>query len=265
VVGVVEADLGYFGPSSITWRVHSEPVSMVGGLRALLLQALHPEAMQLMAAQSNFQDQTWVRLQHTISYVATVSFGSSCAVEAAATKVRDVHERLGVTDPEQLAWVHACLVDSFLAAARAAGLSIDGADGDRYVAEQARAAALVLVPDALTPHTEAALAGLMTAIRPRLALTPQAREAARLVLRPPLPVPRRFAVPARLGWTTLSSLAVALLPDWARRQYGLPPLPGSGLAVAGGMRAARRAVQVLPERYREGPLYRDAKARAAAS
>ena len=43
-------DLGYFGPDSVTWRVHAEPVTMIGGgLRALLLQALHPEAMALIS------------------------------------------------------------------------------------------------------------------------------------------------------------------------------------------------------------------------
>jgi uncharacterized protein (DUF2236 family) len=259
----VTDDLGYFGPTSITWRVHGEPVAMVGGLRALLLQALHPEAMRLLSAQSNFRDDTWVRFQHTIGYVATLSFGTTEAVDAAAARVRAVHKRLGVTDPEQLAWVHACLVDSFLVAARAAGLALDATDGDRYVAEQVRAAQLVLVPAALTPHTEAQLQALIAQLRPRLALTPEAREAARIVLHPSLPVPRRFVLPARAGWTTIGSLAVGLLPAWARQLYRVPTLPGSGIAAAGGMRAVRGAVRVLPVRFREGPMYRQAKARAA--
>jgi uncharacterized protein (DUF2236 family) len=103
----------------------------------------------------------------------------------------------------------------------------------------------------------------MTQLRPRLARTPEAREAARLVMLLPLPVPRRFALPARLGWTTISTLAVGLLPRWARSMYGLPPLPGASLTTAAGMRALRRAVRAFPEQYREGPMYREAKARAA--
>lgn len=257
-------DLGYFGPGSVTWRIHSEPVAMVGGLRALLLQALHPEAMALLYAKSDFQDDPWQRLHRTITYVGKVSFAPTAVVDAAAQRVREVHERLGVTDPAQLAWVHACLVDSFLASARAAGIRLHREDADAYITEQVRAAQLVGVPDELTPRSVAEMVDYFTDVRPRLRLTREAREAARVVLAPPLPVPLRFALPARLGWTTVSSLAVGLLPSWARRIYRLPPVPGASLATAGGMRALRSAVRALPEQYREGPLYRDAKMRAAA-
>lgn len=39
---------GYFQPSSIVWRIHSDPSMVIGGIRALLEQALHPEAMQAL-------------------------------------------------------------------------------------------------------------------------------------------------------------------------------------------------------------------------
>jgi uncharacterized protein (DUF2236 family) len=160
--------------------------------------------------------------------------------------------------------VHACEVDSFLAAARAAGIRLDRADADRYVQEQVRAAAWVGVPDQLSPRSVADLAAYFIAMRPGLSGTKEAREAARYVLAPPMPVPGRYVLPARLGWTTIGSLALGLLPGWARRMYLLPPAPGAGLATAAGMRALRRAVRTLPVRYREGPLYREAKARVAA-
>lgn len=248
----------------MTWRIHSEPVAMVGGLRALLLQALHPGAMRQLYAKSNFQQDPWPRFERTVSYVGVVCFGPTDEVDAAAARVRAVHSALGIDDPEQLAWVHACLVDSFLASARAAGLRLRSADRDRYVAEQVLAAELIGVEASRTPHTEADLAEFLREIRPRLAGTPEAREAARYVIAPPLPVPRRFLLPARLGWTTVSTLSVGLLPAWARRMYRLPPLPGSTLTTAAAMRALRRTVRALPVQYREGPLYREAKARVAA-
>ncbi len=96
-------------------------------------------------------------------------------------------------------------------------------------------------------------ASFLAEIRPRLEGTPEAREAARVVILPPLPVPRRFVLPARLGWTTVSTLAVGLLPSWARRMYRLPPLPGASLTAAAGLRALRGAVRTLPAQYREGP------------
>ena len=258
-------DAGYFGPSSITWRLHSEPVSLVGGLRALLLQALHPGAMRLLDVKSNFRDDPWARLERTTMYVGVLSFGSTADVDAAAHRVRSVHAHLGIDDPEQLAWVHACLVDSFLVAAQAAGLRLDHNDRDAYVLEQLVAADLVGVPLELVPRTERELRDFFAEIRPRLAGTREARDAARYVIAPPRPpVPRRFAAPVRLGWTGVTALAVGLLPGWARRMYRLPPMPGASLTTAVGMRTLRRAVQALPEHYREGPLYREAKVRVAA-
>ncbi|HEY3736348.1 MAG TPA: oxygenase MpaB family protein [Jatrophihabitans sp.] len=256
-------DVGYFGPDSVTWRVHGEPATMVGGLRALLLQALHPDAMQLLYARSNFQDDPWARLQRTVRYVVTVSFGARAEVDAAAAQVRSVHHRLGIADPGQLAWVHACQVDSFLSAARAAGVRLGPAEEDRYVAEQAVAASLVEVPAELTPQTVDELDRYMARMRSQLACTPEAREAARTVIAPSLPVPAKYVVPARFGWTIISLLAVGLLPDWARRMYRVPPIPGTTFVATGGMRVLRRTVQMLPDRFREGPAYRAAKARVA--
>ena len=258
-------DVGYFGPGSVTWRIHSEPVAMVGGLRALLLQALHPGAMATLYASSSFQDDPWARLERTVGYVATVSFAPRADVDAAAARVRGVHRRLGITDAEQLAWVHACLLDSFLAAARAAGMRLRRSDADAYVAEQVRAAELVGVPAERIVRDLGELRAFMTTIRPGLSGSREAREAARYVIAPPMPVPRRLVLPARLGWTTVSTLALGLLPPWARRMYRVPAVPGTAFATATAMHALRAAVRALPPRYREGPLYRDAKARAAAT
>jgi uncharacterized protein (DUF2236 family) len=258
-------DLGYFGPGSVTWRVHAEPLTMVGGLRALLLQALHPEAMRLLYERSSFQDDPWARLQRTVIYVATVSFGTTAEVDVAAAHVREVHRRLGVTDREQLAWVHACEVSSFLAAARYAGVRISADDADAYVAEQVRAARLAGVPPRLAPRTVADLDAYFETMRPRLQLTPEAQEAARVVIAPPLPVPRRWTLPARAGWTTLATLAIGLLPGWARQLYRLPSVPGAGITTQAGMRTARLAVAGLPETWQHGPHYRRAMARAQRS
>jgi uncharacterized protein (DUF2236 family) len=220
--------------------------------------------MRQLYAKSTFQQDPWPRFERTVTYVGVVCFGPTGEVDAAAARLRAVHSALGIDDPEQLAWVHACLVDSFLAAARAAGVRLHSADRDRYVAEQVLAAELVGVEPSRTPHSEAELVEFLREIRPRLAGTPEAREAARYVIAPPLPVPRRFLLPARLGWTSISTLAVGLLPGWARRMYRLPPLPGSSLTTAAAMRALRGTVRALPVQYREGPLYREAKARVAA-
>lgn len=234
-----------------------------GGLRALLMQALHPEAMALISARSRFREDPWSRLQRTAEYVATVSFGTTAEADAAIGRVRAVHARIGATDPDQLAWVHACEVDSFLVAAGYTGLSLPTEDADRYLGEQARVAAGVGVPDELIPTTADELAAFIDRMRPHLALTRPAIAAARVILVPPLPVPPRYVLPARIGWTTASSLAVGMLPDWARRMYRLPPLPGRRVATTVALRSARAGMTLLPDEWQHGPHYRAARQRAA--
>jgi len=36
------SDVGFFGPESVSWRVHGETTVLFGGARALLMQAAHP-------------------------------------------------------------------------------------------------------------------------------------------------------------------------------------------------------------------------------
>ena len=110
--------LGFFGPDSVTWRVHSDPSFSVGGLRALLLQALHPVAMDGVARFSGgFKEEPWPRLIRTATYVDTLTFGTRTEAVEAVARVRSIHERLGATeettgrayrvdDPDLLLWVH---------------------------------------------------------------------------------------------------------------------------------------------------------------
>ncbi len=173
-----------------------------------------------------------------------------------------MHAVLGVDDPQQLAWAHLCLVDSFLAAARGAGLAVSAADADRYVAEQRVTASLVGVRDDLVPAKVAELDAAVAAFRPALRCTAEARDAARLVLAPPMQLPMRWAVPARAVWTTAAGLAAGLLPGWALRMYRMPVLPGRSVATAVGLHVVRGAVHRLPAQYRESPLARQARERA---
>ena len=118
--------LGFFGPDSVTWRMHSDPTFSVGGLRALLLQALHPVAMDGVARFSGgFREEPWPRLIRTATYVDTLTFGTRTEARARGDRVRGIHRRLGaieettgrtyrVDDPDLLLWVHCCEVDSLL-------------------------------------------------------------------------------------------------------------------------------------------------------
>jgi uncharacterized protein (DUF2236 family) len=258
--------LGFFGPDSVTWRVHADPVFSVGGLRALLLQALHPVAMDGVATFSEgFRTDPWPRLVRTAAYVDTLTFGTRREALRAVRRVRGIHRGLAgveprsgrayrVDDPDLLLWVHCCEVDSLLDVARRAGVVRTDEDADRYVAEQVTAAVLVGCTAADVPRTVAELAGYVDRVRPSLALTPAAREALRLVVSPPMPAWVRFLTPARPAWGTLASLAVATLPRWARRMYSLPGLELTDAAATGAVRAFRLGMMRLPQRVRRSPI-----------
>jgi uncharacterized protein (DUF2236 family) len=258
--------IGFFGPDSVTWRVHADPSFSVGGLRALLLQALHPVAMDGVARFSGaFRDDPWPRLIRTAAYVDTLTFGTRSEAVRAVARVRGMHRRLGaveettgrayrVDDPDLLLWVHCCEVDSLLAVARRAGVPLTDDDADRYVAEQVTAAELVGVDRADVPATTAELAGYFERIRPSLAATSAARDAYRLIVLPPMPAWVRFLTPAQPAWGGLAALAVALLPRWARRLYSFPGLGLTDAAATGALRAFRQATLRLPRAARRSPI-----------
>ena len=261
-----EDRLGFFGPDSVTWRIHSDPTFSVAGLRALLLQALHPVAMDGVAQNSEgFRSEPWSRLIRTASYVDTLTFGSRREAMRAVRRVRGIHRRLAgteettgrayrVDDPDLLLWVHCCEVDSLLSVARRAGVALTDAEADRYVGEQVTAAVLVGAAEADVPRSVAELAAYFDRMRPSLAITPAARDAARLVLRPPMPAWVRFLTPARPAWGTLASLGFATMPRWARRLYSMPGFGLTDTAATAALRAFRTAMLALPPRVRRSPI-----------
>lgn len=267
------ADLGLFGPESISWRIHSHPLLALGGLRALFLQALLPRAMAGVAQNSDFRTDPWGRLYRTGDYLATVVFGTTSEARRAAARIRGIHRRLRASDPvtgeefrvdepELLRWTHVCEVESFASTARRAGLVLTAADIDRYYAEQLAAAELVGLDPATVPASAADIAAYYADRQPDLALTREAAEAAAFLFWPKMPVPLGFTV-ARSAWISVTGLAFALLPPWARRRYGALGLPTTGLPAALATRSLRHTVDLLPVRLRRSPRLRDALARAA--
>lgn len=229
-------------------RLHSDASMFVGGLRALLLQSLHPLAMAGVAGHSDYRGDPWGRLQRTSTFLAVTTFGPATDAQRAVDAVRGIHRRVhGLTsdgtpysasDPHLLEWVHIAEVDSFLTAHQRYGARpLDQQGRDDYVADTARIAAALGVVD--PPTTEEQLAQRITAFRPELRGTPEARDAARfLLLTPPLPLV------ARAPYAALSATAVAMLPPWARLPLRLPYLPlteatgirWSGRLLVGGIR-----------------------------
>lgn len=259
-------DVGYFGPESITWQVHADPMMLVGGVRALFLQALYAPAMAAVASHSSFRERPWQRLLRTADYIGTTTYGTTTEADAAAGHVRAVHARIpGASDADLLRWIHCCEIDSFLSTTSRAGLALDAAECDRYVAEQVQSARFVGLAENDVPHDTAGLARYLEHMQARLGLTREAYEAARYLLLPPMPAWVRFLTPAQPGWAGVAALAFALLPAWARTMYHMPIVPGAELATTSAARAMRLSLLVLPTRVRTGPHARAAADRVLAA
>ena len=265
-------DPGLYGPDSVTWRVHADPSMALAGLRALLLQAVHPLAMAGVAQHSDFRADPWGRLFRTADYVTVTAFGTTREAERAAARVRGVHGKLGgiepetgrpyrVADPALLRWVHCCEVESFLSTAARCGLRLSGHEQDTYYAEQVANGRLIGVPD--VPDSRAAMAAYFQDVQPDLRMTAEARRAARFVLTPPMPALVRLGTPARPAWAALAAAGFAMMPRWARRLYRLPGLPTTDLAATAAGLAFRSGLLVIPDALRTGPQVKAARERMA--
>jgi len=141
------------------------------------------------------------------------------------------------------------------------GLSLSGAEQDRYYREQVRVAQLLGASE--VPASRAEVADYLHQIRPQLVCSPSTRNGARLLLAPPMPWRVRLLTPARPAWAALGALSFCLMPRWARRIYRLPGLPTTDMGATLALRALRSAAMRVPERHRVGPLVLAARQRAA--
>ena len=221
-------DPGLFGPDSIAWRVHADLSPVVGGLRALFLQALHPLAMAGVAEHSDYRHDPLGRLHRTGWFLAATTYGTRATAETAIESVRRIHGTVTGTapdgrpysanQPDLLTWVHACEVDSFLAAYQRYGPGLSGEDADQYLAEMATVA--YALGAEWVPETRQELDDYFHDIRPDLGAGGEARQVARFLLVPPLPIVTRGP------YAVLVAAAVGLLPGWARGMLRIPTLPG---------------------------------------
>jgi len=241
-----------FGPGDAICAVHGDASMFAGGIRALLLQSLHPLAMAAVDQHSGYRGDPWGRLQRTSTFLAETTFGTIEDADRAVRVVRAVHTRItGIapdgrtyeaSDPHLLRWVHVAEIDSFLRAHDRYGAKpLDAAGRDEYIAQSAVVARALGATD--LPETVAELDEVMADYRPELSSTPAARQAARFILvHPPVPLA------LRLPYSMLSAAAVGLMPRWSRRELRLPYLPvteatavrASGMLVTAAIRWAMR-------------------------
>jgi uncharacterized protein (DUF2236 family) len=235
---------------------------LIGGMRALLVQALEPRAMAAVDQFGKFREDPWGRLDRTTRFVLATTFGDTPSAHAAADHVRKVHDRIhgvdahtglpfAADDPDLLLWIHAVEVDSFVIAYRTYAGCLSSADADRYVAEMGRVAEIVGLPPAMTPLTLGEVHDYLRGVE-GLAVTPAAREGLRTVLAPPMPTL------ARPVWVIPATAAIAILPGYARRMYGLPWFPPVKIPVRVGVFGLSRVMKAVRPGH---PIVRAARAR----
>jgi uncharacterized protein (DUF2236 family) len=248
-------DQGLFGPGSVTWRVLSEPVMWVAGVRAMYLQALHPKVMKGTWQNTVFaqRDQAWGRFTRTVEFIRVRTYGTVAEAERAGARLRKIHSSLTGVDedgrefrldePELLLWVHCGEVGSYTEIARRSGMRLTPAELDAFVDEQRRSAAVVGLDPSSVPASTAELDAYYQRMQPKLQACAEARLALRLSFTPKLPpayAPLRLLVPP------LNVLAFASLPRWARRLYGTPAIGLTDAAVTMALRAAFESTTRLP-------------------
>jgi len=189
---------GLFGPESAVWQVHGCIATLVGGVRALLLQATHPAALTGVSQHSRYESDPLGRLAGTARWLTITTFGSTEAIAKEAARVNAMHQKVAgsyvasdgsetgyrASDPRFLLWVHCAFTDSFLTAHLAYGYPIDkGADS--YVREWSQSATGLGLTDA--PKSVAELKATMDKfLKEDLGTRPQTDEVVKFILKPPL-------------------------------------------------------------------------------
>lgn len=219
-------DPGLFGPDSVCWRVHADFVSMlVGGVGALLLQALHPLALAGVWDHSTFREDIQGRLGRTARFIAGTTYASRADALELLERVRQIHLRVvgtasdgrpyAASDPDLLTWVHVAETSSFLAAhLRYVNPRLSQGDQDRYFDEMA------LVAEALgargVPRSGADTRRYLEAMRGELRADARTAEVLRVLRQAPAP-----NVLLQPGARLLVGAGGDLLPRWAQEMLGI--------------------------------------------
>ncbi len=221
-------DGGYFVENGPAWTVHAGMGTLVAGIRALLLQALHPGALAGVHDWSRYREDPIGRLTGTVRWVITLTYGSKAQADAETARVGRFHQRVQGTyvggdggartytaeDGDLVRWVHLAFTDAFLRSHQAYGGAIPGGT-DAYVADWATAGRLMRIPD--PPRTEAALRAELEGFLDRGELRRDERvdDVVRFLRKPP------FTGAMGLAYRVLFAAAVATFPPRLRRLLGV--------------------------------------------
>jgi uncharacterized protein (DUF2236 family) len=264
-------DPGLFGPESVTWKVMREPLLILGGGRALLMQAAHPLVAEGAIEHSTYATDPYGRLDRTVLWVTMCAFGTTAEAREACREVNRLHRRVrgrlpGASatsaipagsaysgqDPGLLRWVHATFVDTMLTCHDAYVGGLSEAERDRFVREWHRVARLMGVPRPLLWRSHADLVAYVEEEIRSGRVRPGAgsRRVSRTILAPPLPNPALTPL-----WQMMVFTMIGLVPAEIREGYGVRWTAAHTAAHRAVCLWLRRAGRTVPRRLRASPAY----------
>lgn len=224
-------DPGLFLPNDAPWVVHRDFATLVGGIRALLLQAMHPGALGGVMQHSRYEEDPLGRLSGTIRWLTVTTFGSLEAVNQEASRVNRMHDKVSgnyvdktgnsksyrASDADLLLWVHIAFMDSFLRSHQLYSRAKIPGGADQYVLLWGKS----VEPLGLTnvPMSEAELIESMDQYSPSLNCDEKALSVIRWIRNAPLP---KSAKPV---YALLFQAALASLPREIKEKIGIRHFP----------------------------------------
>lgn len=256
-----KGDPGLYGPDSVAWRVHANPIALaIGGVAAVILELAEPRVRTGVWEHSIFASDPLTRMRRTGEATMITTYAPTAEADARIAMVTRMHERVrGRTpegqdyhalDPDLADWVHLTAAYGFLNAyMRYVEPGLSPADQDRYYVE---GGAVGRAFGARHPSTSAAMtAERMQAMRPHLVHHPIIDEFLAIVRRTsPMGAVGRAVQPL------VVEASIDLLPPGVAAQLGLVANPVRLAAAKVTLSALGRAARLAP-----GPIPRQAYAR----
>ena len=260
-----KGDPGFYGPDSVAWKVHANPIALaIGGVAAVILELAEPRVRSGVWDHSTFRTDPLNRMKRTGEAAMITTYGSTAMAQARVDIVTRMHQRVSgetpegqaytALEPELMTWVHVTAGYGFLNAyVRYVDPSLSLADQDRYYAEGARLGRAFGAVD--PPASVAEVEACFQAIRPKLRPHPIIGEFLDIVSNTsPLGVAGRVLQPM------VVQASIDLLPQWVRDIAELPARPLARAAVRPVLRGLALTAGLAP-----GDIQKQAYARVGRS
>ena len=222
---------GFFTPEDAPWVVHGDFSTLVGGVRALLMQALHPGSLTGVSQHSRYEQDPLGRLSGTIRWLTVTTFGSHDAIRGEASRVNRMHKTVSgeyetakgetknyrAADKDLLLWVHVAFMDSFLRAHQNYSLKPIPGGADKYVELWSKSVEPLGLKTA--PMSETELLETLDGFKDKLVVTDETQAVIHWIKKAPLPP---LAKPV---YALLFHSALASMPEQYREMIGLRSYP----------------------------------------